>query len=125
MLSKRTDLKICALFLLIVLAIPAEVWYNKSAKNLGVSRFCRFSGPQRGGLGRPRSLVSRLNGVQEAAGSNPVTRTTKSPETAGFQDFFISISHMVSLTGIKYPVCTAPSFARPVLSACLQNGFVL
>ena len=28
-----------------------------------------------------RSLVSRLNGVQEAAGSNPVTRTNKSRES--------------------------------------------
>ena len=35
-----------------------------------------------------RSLVSRLNGVQEAAGSNPVTRTTKRLEIARFQVFF-------------------------------------
>ena len=33
-------------------------------------------------------MVARLNGVQEAAGSNPVTRTTKSPEIVRFQDFF-------------------------------------
>jgi hypothetical protein len=29
-------------------------------------------------------------GVQEAAGSNPVTRTMKSPEIARFQDFFVA-----------------------------------
>ena len=33
-------------------------------------------------------MVARLNGVQEAAGSNPVTRTRKSPEIVRFQDFF-------------------------------------
>ena len=33
-------------------------------------------------------MVARLNGVQEAAGSNPVTRTMKSPEVARFQGFF-------------------------------------
>ena len=34
-----------------------------------------------------RSLVSRLNGVQEALSSNLSTRT-KSPENESFQDFF-------------------------------------
>ena len=33
-------------------------------------------------------MVARLNGVQEAAGSNPVTRTMESPEIVRFQDFF-------------------------------------
>ena len=38
-----------------------------------------------------RSLVSRLNGVQEAAGSNPVTRT-KREETIRFPLFFYALS---------------------------------
>ena len=34
-----------------------------------------------------RSLVSRLNGVQEAAGSNPVTRTKQKEEAKGLPLF--------------------------------------
>ena len=36
-----------------------------------------------------RSLVSRLNGVQEAAGSNPVTRTKSSWTAQVHDDFFM------------------------------------
>lgn len=40
-----------------------------------------------------RSLVSRLNGVQEAAGSNPVTRTTKNPRILNeYEDFSVLLS---------------------------------
>ena len=36
-----------------------------------------------------RSLVSRLNGVQEAAGSNPVTRTKKALNSKEFSAFLL------------------------------------
>ena len=46
-----------------------------------------------------RSLVSRLNGVQEAAGSNPVTRTKKK-DTACAVSFFLCMGRIrTHLTG--------------------------
>ena len=43
-----------------------------------------------------RSLVSRLNGVQEAAGSNPVTRTKKTVDFERNPRFFLTFPQTFS-----------------------------
>ena len=58
-----------------------------------------------------RSLVSRLNGVQEAAGSNPVTRTRKK-RLAMQASFFNAINPCGSAKcAIAYEVADAMKFA--------------
>ena len=42
-----------------------------------------------------RSLVSRLNGVQEAAGSNPVTRTKNPCIRYEYKDFLLFYTRFV------------------------------
>ena len=53
-----------------------------------------------------RSLVSRLTGGQEAAGSSPVTRTIFSIKTAGFQrflSFFITFLTLLFFAFVARP----------------------
>ena len=44
-----------------------------------------------------RSLVSRLNGVQEAAGSNPVTRTKNTVKSYGFTVFLLLFYRLLNI----------------------------
>ena len=52
-------------------------------------RVCYYNRALKSAYPGVAQMVARLNGVQEAAGSNPVTRTTEGPEIARFQDFFL------------------------------------
>ena len=76
-----------------------------------------------------RSLVSRLNGVQEAAGSNPVTRTKKKSVTRRVADFFL-FSTETAPPAVSNAFLTPGSYraSAPVsLSAkdCLRAGRIL
>ena len=66
-----------------------------------------------------RSLVSRLNGVQEAAGSSPVTRTIKTCKRmfAGF--FFFNTLCVVSNLSVTVNFAVRPATA--VATAILMN----
>ncbi len=48
-----------------------------------------------------RSLVSRLTGGQEAAGSSPVTRTKKTAEIERFWRFFFTFQAPFVVLGIE------------------------
>ena len=64
--------------LLIVLAILSLLWYNKSVKNIGISRLCGILCAH---LDPNLAAVAAQFGMvrdHEAVGSNPATRTTGS-----------------------------------------------